>query len=319
MNINTKLTEGTRGVSRIARVLAAKSKKQAAAPETTASQDVAKAYSAARGAERSFYAAEKASGEPLGLAPLAHSIHYAGTPERAEFSNLADIARQAVAKRKLLTISKPKLKLKQGITTVSYEPLGVENNNDRSNLLERIVGLAHPILTPAIKLAISRVNSKSNKSEKNLEKAVQLAKQFSKLSKAGADEMAKKSKIILSRPFALSFMQKRAPLLQNILYREPLLLEVDGPSPNVRPDLIGKSISGGLPVAGATTTANLGLRSSPTGYGFFGKKTLSLIDKKIKNQQKCYKQAGFSHRKQEKCDEIPAPVGGVSLLRRVVK
>ena len=55
------------------------------------------------------------------------------------------------------------------------------------------------------------------------------------------------------------------------LTREPLLIEVVtavavGPSPHVRPDLIGKTIAGGNPVKGATTTANVGLRSHPSGF-----------------------------------------------------
>lgn len=61
------------------------------------------------------------------------------------------------------------------------------------------------------------------------------------------------------------------------LSRSPLLVEFVGsgaiavaPSPHVRADLIGKTIAGGNAVDGATTTANVGLRSGPTGFANYG-------------------------------------------------
>lgn len=64
------------------------------------------------------------------------------------------------------------------------------------------------------------------------------------------------------------------------LNRSPLLIEVVaalsvGPSPHVRPDLIGKTIAGGEPVRGATTTANVGLRSSPSGFAVGAHKAIA--------------------------------------------
>lgn len=42
------------------------------------------------------------------------------------------------------------------------------------------------------------------------------------------------------------------------------------PSPHVRPDLIGRTIAGGRRVKGATTTADIGLRSNPSGFANYG-------------------------------------------------
>ena len=55
------------------------------------------------------------------------------------------------------------------------------------------------------------------------------------------------------------------------LDRTPLIAEVVvavavAPSPHVRPDLIDRTIVGGKSVRGATTTANSGLRSKPSGF-----------------------------------------------------
>ena len=64
---------------------------------------------------------------------------------------------------------------------------------------------------------------------------------------------------------------------QEWLIRSPLVLEFVSsgaiaapPSPNLRPGLIGKTIAGGARVKGATTTADAGLRTKPSGFGIFG-------------------------------------------------
>jgi len=91
--------------------------------------------------------------------------------------------------------------------------------------------------------------------------------------------------------------------------RSPLLLD------QAIPGLVGKTIAGGEPVQGATTTANIGLRTI-SGLPNFGQRAFAAMEKKRKNQRGCYEKAGFSRKEQEKCDEIPTPVGGVVLLKR---
>ncbi len=61
------------------------------------------------------------------------------------------------------------------------------------------------------------------------------------------------------------------------LTRSPLLVEfvgsgaiAVGPSPHMRTDLIGTTIAGGTGPGGATTTANVGLRSKPSGFANYG-------------------------------------------------
>ena len=72
------------------------------------------------------------------------------------------------------------------------------------------------------------------------------------------------------------------------LDRSPLLYEfvgtgaiAVGPSPHVRPDLIGKRISGAPSSKSATDTGNVGLRSSPSGFANYGN-----IRKKRKGRKK---------------------------------
>jgi len=70
-----------------------------------------------------------------------------------------------------------------------------------------------------------------------------------------------------------------------LLGRQPLLLELVsaisvGPSPHVRPDLIGRTIAGGKKVKGATTTADVGLRSSPSGFAVGAHRALGHKHKK---------------------------------------
>lgn len=57
-----------------------------------------------------------------------------------------------------------------------------------------------------------------------------------------------------------------------------------GPSPHIRPDLIGKTIAGGEPINGVTSTANIGLRSSPTGFAVFAHRALAA--KRTKRKKK---------------------------------
>lgn len=75
--------------------------------------------------------------------------------------------------------------------------------------------------------------------------------------------------------------------IDDVNYVEQALVEfvaalAVGPSPHVRPDLIGRTIAGGKKVKGATTTADVGLRSSPTGFAVGAHKALSHKRKKKK-------------------------------------
>ena len=55
------------------------------------------------------------------------------------------------------------------------------------------------------------------------------------------------------------------------------------------------------------------------GEVFLGKKQLGQINRKFKSQEACYKWAGKSRKKQEKCDEIPVAVGGVTTGMAMLK
>jgi len=74
---------------------------------------------------------------------------------------------------------------------------------------------------------------------------------------------------------------------------------------------VGKTIAGGKPPAGATTTANVGLRSN-TGEPFFGRKFLAQHEKDIKRRERCLKKAK-TREARLKCDEVQA---AFPLLRR---
>lgn len=72
---------------------------------------------------------------------------------------------------------------------------------------------------------------------------------------------------------------RRLKRIESLLTRTPLILEVVsalsvGPSPIRRPDLIGRTIAGGPKIRGATSTADVGLRSSPTGFAVKAHKSI---------------------------------------------
>ena len=69
-----------------------------------------------------------------------------------------------------------------------------------------------------------------------------------------------------ANPFGKPIQRERPKALAaGRFYRTPLLHET-GPSPITRPDLRGKTLAGGKPPSGATTTAQVVPRSFPSGY-----------------------------------------------------
>lgn len=195
-------------------------------------------------------------------------------------------------------------------------PLGLEHGSGSANLVERIVGIGNPILSPAIKLATHRLSGEQNQDRRdkivsrigglvkgvrhyeNLPRHERVVRetQPATIQRSGLSDAQKAvGSTIMARKIAADRTRRlagRTPVLSHEeLQRTPLLSEFVsagnvGPNPFMRPDLIGKTIAGGFPIKGATTTANLGLRSSPSGFPVFPVRILSDGKKKKKSKKK---------------------------------
>lgn len=188
---------------------------------------------------------------------------------------------QAAARRK---------RIAKRFGTSGEAPLGLtaSRNTPRTlAIMEKTVGIGHPIMTRALKVVATRVDQEqdSDKLNKQLGRIVPLVKGIRHYENRPVPERVRKdTESAAVQRFGLSDRQKKiaqsakppAPQPAVVsddldLSRTPLISEVVsalavGPSPHVRPDLIGRTIAGGKGPSGATTTANIGLRSSPSGF-----------------------------------------------------